>query len=294
VIQEQVGSPIRYGTSVASAERSGTMADVRLTDGTRRTVDLLVGADGAHSRVRELVFGPEHRFLRYLDHQVSAYILRDEELSRRIGARYRMLTVPGRMAGGYALRDGRLALLFLRHETDSAIPADPAAALRRHFGDLGWILPEVLPRCPRPPELYHDQVTQIEMARWSEGRVVLLGDACQAVSLFAGHGASLGMAAAWVLADELAHGEVAGALIRYEERMRPAVEEVQRAGRRFVKWMAPATRRHIMARDLMIRLAGLPGLGRLFVNSLSPGGHRLITSRADHLDDNLDDARDRA
>ncbi|WP_336213904.1 hypothetical protein [Nonomuraea sp. LPB2021202275-12-8] len=65
--------------------------------------------------------------------------------------------------------------------------------------------------------------------------------------------------------------------------MRPAVARVQRFGRRFVKWMAPPTRWRIAARDGLIRLAGLPGGGRLFVNSLSPGGRNLITSHVEHV-----------
>ncbi|MEU7879150.1 FAD-dependent monooxygenase [Microbispora bryophytorum] len=177
-------------------------------------------------------------------------------------------------------RDRRLALLFLRHEPDPAVPADPAASLREHFGQLGWILPEVLGRCPQPPELYYDQVTQVEAPRWSSGRVVLLGDACQAVSLFAGHGASLAVAAAWVLAGELrtaASGDLSPALDRYAARMRPVVGDVQSFGRRFLPWMAPSSRLRITARDWLLRLASLPGADRLFMNSLSPGGHRLIT-----------------
>ncbi|MGN9837826.1 FAD-dependent oxidoreductase [Nonomuraea sp. H19] len=282
-IADDVRAPITYGASVESAEQSAHGVSLRLTDGTTREVDLLVGADGTHSRVRELSFGDV--LPRYLGHQVAAYIIEDEALSRRIGTRYRMLTEPGLMAGAYALRGGRLALLFLHREPDPALPADPAAVLRRRFGDLGWILPEVLSRCPDPPELYYDQVTQVEMERWHQGRIVLLGDACQAVSLFAGHGATLAMAAAWVLADELAAGgDLSAAPARYQRRMAPAIADVQGFGRRFIQWMAPSSRWRITVRDLLFRLAALPGGDRLFVNSLSAGGHNLITSRSGLLD----------
>ncbi|MEU8396738.1 FAD-dependent oxidoreductase [Nonomuraea sp. NPDC048892] len=279
IIADDVRAPVTYGTSVEAAEQDGRRVSVRLTDGTSREVDLLVGADGARSRVRELAFGDVAP--RYLGHQVAACVLTDAELSRRVGVRYQMLTEPGLMAGAYALGDDRLALLFLRREPEPELPADPAAALRRHFGHLGWILPDVLARCPEPPDLYHDLVTQVVMERWHRGRIVLLGDSCQAVSLFAGHGASMAMAAAWVLADELTSAEVdpADALARYQERMTPVISEVQRFGRRFIQWMAPSHRWRIVARDLILRLAGLPGGERLFVNALSQGGHNLIPPR---------------
>ncbi|MER7212087.1 FAD-dependent oxidoreductase [Streptosporangium sp. NPDC000239] len=282
-VHDGVRAPVTYGTSVAGIGQDGEGVTVELTDGTRREVDLLVGADGAHSQVRKLAFGAESGFVRYLGHRVAAYVIDDEALSRKIGTRYQMLTVPGRMAGAYALRGDRLALLFLCREPDPTLPEDPAAWLRHTYGDLGWILPEALSRCPDPAEIYCDQVTQIGMEHWSTGRVALLGDACQAVSLFAGHGASMAMAGAWVLADELATAgaaRVPDALAAYQRRVRPTIEEVQAFGRRFIQWMAPSSGLRIAARDWMLRLASLPGADRLFLNSLTAGGHGLIVTRA--------------
>ncbi|MEV0822914.1 FAD-dependent oxidoreductase [Nonomuraea rubra] len=286
-IADDVRAPVTYGTTVERAEQHADGVTVRLADGTTREADLLVGADGARSRVRSLAFGEVTP--RYLGHQVAAYLVTDAELSRRVGTRYQMLTKPGLMAGAYALRDDRLALLFLRREPDPALPADPAATLRRHFGGLGWILPSVLERVPGPAGLYYDLVTQVELERWHRGRIVLLGDACQAVSLFAGHGASMAMAASWILADELATAHdtpehLADALARYQARMAPAVAEVQAFGRRSIQWIAPSNRWRILARDLIFRLATLPGGDRLLVNSLSPGGHNLISARSDILE----------
>jgi hypothetical protein len=63
------------------------------------------------------------------------------ELSARIGYRYQMPTVPHRMIGCYAVRDGALAALMLYRSSSQALPSSPAAAWRERFGDLGWMAP---------------------------------------------------------------------------------------------------------------------------------------------------------
>ncbi|WP_427007753.1 FAD-dependent monooxygenase [Pseudarthrobacter sp. H2] len=120
-----------------------------------------------------------------------------------------------------------------------------------------------------PEDIYYDQVAQIRMPRWHTGRVVLLGDAAAAVSLLAGQGASLGMAAAYVLAEELEkHAEVSRALTAFEMRLRPPVEEHQRAGVSAAQWFVPATHYSSFLRRTVIRLAKIPGMTRLISASL--------------------------
>jgi 2-polyprenyl-6-methoxyphenol hydroxylase-like FAD-dependent oxidoreductase len=102
-------------------------------------------------------------------------------------------------------------------------------------------VPDVLAHCPPAGALYYDQVAQIDMPQWSTGHVVLVGDACQAVSLLAGQGASLAVAGAHLLADELAGAsDVPEALRRYHARLAPAVAAKQAAGRRTAEWFCPA------------------------------------------------------
>jgi 2-polyprenyl-6-methoxyphenol hydroxylase-like FAD-dependent oxidoreductase len=281
-IADDVRSPIRYGRSVAALTDRGDRVDVTLTDGTETTVDLVIGADGVHSRIRRLVFGHEQQFARYLGHHVAAFFVHDEALSRRLGTRYHTVSVPGRMAGAYALRDGTVATLFLRRDPDRTLPEDRRAAVREGFGDLGWVIPELLDGCPDSSEVYYDQITQIELPKWSSGRVVLLGDACQAVSLFAGHGSSLAITGASILAEEL-RGDTAAdrealpaALERYQQKMQPTVEATQALGRRTVQWMAPPNRWRLRLRDAIVTASGLPGLDRMLVRSLTPGSHTLI------------------
>jgi 2-polyprenyl-6-methoxyphenol hydroxylase-like FAD-dependent oxidoreductase len=136
---------------------------------------------------------------------------------------------------------------------------------------MDWIVPELLDRCD-PSSLYFDEVSQIEMPGWSAGRVVLIGDACQCVSLLAGQGASLAMAGAYVLAEELARAEndLPGALTRYEWKVRPSIGKKQKAGRRLARWFIPDSEVQLTIRDMVTRMVGWPIAWRLLKRGLAP------------------------
>jgi len=217
--------------------------------------------------VRQLVFGPEEDFLHYLGFQVGAYSFRDAALARSVGDRFAITDTRNESMFFYELRDGTITAMGVHRTDDPARPADPRAAMRARYRSLGWICPAALEHCP--DEFYYDQVAQIKMPRWHTGRVVLLGDAAAAVSLLAGQGASLGMGAAYVLADELAGDiDMGAALAAFENRWRPLVVEHQRAGAAAAQWFVPATRYASVLRRTAIRLMKLPGMSRLIGSSL--------------------------
>ncbi len=117
-------------------------------------------------------------------------------------------------------------------------------------------MPAILARCD-PARLYFDAVSQIVMPRWSTGRVALVGDACQCVSLLAGQGASLAIAGAHALASEiLVDRDLEGGLARYERRMKPHVSRAQAGGRSMARWFAPRSRIRLFLRDMVLRLSG--------------------------------------
>ncbi len=256
--------PVRFGTEVDSFEQDEERVRVRFTDGSTDSFDLLVGADGVHSRVRELTFGEESLFSRFLGYCIAAFIMDDPELRRRLGEAFYTLTVPGRQVAVYPIRGGRLATFFIHKANrvlNSFSPKSVREEMSAEYGGMGWIVPELLERCPYGSGVYFDEVAQIEMPSWSVGRVVLVGDACHCVSLLAGQGASLAVAGSYVLAEELSSVQkenVRAALTAYERRLGPSVAKRQKAVRRLARWFVPDDRARLMMRNAVMRMTTSP------------------------------------
>lgn len=260
---------VNYGASIAALTNRDDGVALTLDDGRDMQADLLVGADGIHSNVRRLVFGPEGHFIRPLGFHTAAYFFESASVARALDGDFRMMTVKDRMMGLYAVEGERIMAFFAMRAEGVERPDDPRGRLEAAFGDLGWVVPEVLAGTPGPEDIYYDVVAQIEMERWHRGRAVLVGDAAYAVSLMAGQGASLAMAGGRALGQVLTAGrDVGAALMRFETELRPLVEEKQQAGRRMANWFVPASGAHVVLRDMGVKLVSwkpLSGLiGRFF------------------------------
>lgn len=259
----------RFGVSIVGVRHDDERAVVELSDGTREAFDWVVGADGLHSRVRELAFGPEAQFERPLGCYVAAYQVRG--YPRRDELTYVSHTVPKRQAARISLRDDlTLVLLIFRDELLSAAPTneeEQRAALARVFGDMEWEVPEILERMKDADEIYFDRVSQIRLERWTRGRIALVGDAAACVSLLAGEGTGLAMTEAYVLAGELsrAGGDLTRAFEAYEARLRPFLAGKQRGALFFLGFFAPRTRLGLAFRDWAVRAASLPFLTNAIV-----------------------------
>ncbi len=265
VLREHLPSEVqvRYGATLVGVDDLGDSVRVTLDDGTEVTADLLVGADGVHSTVRRLVFGPEQRFLRYLGFQTAAYVFDSPDIHRETRGRFCLTDTIGRQMGFYGLRDGRVAAYAVHRAADPTLPGDPREAVRTLYGGLGWVVPDALDKCPPPEQMYYDQVAQIVMPTWSKGRVALVGDACYAVSLLAGLGASLGVAGSYILAEQLHRApSIEEALSRYEQMWRPLAEEKQKVGRDGARWFLPETAMQLRLRRTALRLMRLPVVNR--------------------------------
>lgn len=259
-----------FDDEIAAIDEHDAGVRIALQSGERREVDIVVGADGLHSRVRALTFGAEDRFekdlgYRFAVFETAGYETRDESV-------YVIHAAASRQIARFALRGGRtLFLLVFRKEllngAEPAGPAETRALLKTTFSDAGWESGRILAAMDEADDLYFDRVSQIRMPSWHRGRVALVGDAGMAVSFLAGEGAGLAMTEAYVLAGEIAgaSGDHAKAFAAYDARLRPFVEGKQHTAESFASTFVPQTELGIWLRNQATRLMALPGAANLML-----------------------------
>jgi 2-polyprenyl-6-methoxyphenol hydroxylase-like FAD-dependent oxidoreductase len=247
-----------FGDSVAAIDDDGQRLRVSFDHASAREVDLVIGADGLHSRVRRLAFGPDTNVEVALGYHVAAFEARGYRPREELV--YTSHSVPGRQISRFSMRDDTTMFLFVFRDELMAGAEDPAAVLRRVFAGSGWEWPLIEAELERATDIYFDTVSQIRMNHWTNGRVALLGDAAACVSLMAGEGTGLAIMEAYVLAGELhaARGDYATAFARYEERLMPFLSKKQATADKFASAFAPRTSYGIAFRDLVTRVLRVP------------------------------------
>jgi 2-polyprenyl-6-methoxyphenol hydroxylase-like FAD-dependent oxidoreductase len=216
-----------FDDSIAAIEQDDHEVRVRFERGEPRAFDLVVGADGLHSTVRRLAFGPEANFVHHLGTYLAVFTMENFlDLDN-----WQIWFRDGDAGGGiYPAHDNtelRVNLGFTAE--DLAFDHRDLDAQRRLLAErlagLRWETPRMLKAMWQAPDFYFDAMAQVRMDSWSRGRVALLGDAGYCASPLSGQGTSLALVGAYVLAAELAaaRGDHRAGFDGYERRMRPFV-----------------------------------------------------------------------
>ena len=228
--------------------------------------DLVIGADGLHSIVRRLVFGPEDQFRRFLGGYLAG-----AALPNYLGLHGRMVVwnAPGRLAAIYPVHRTAMArggFLFRRREEFSLDHRDiegQKQVLHQIYGGDGWQVPRLLAEMDAAEDFYFDSISQMVMDSWIKGRVTLVGDAGYSPGPAVGGGTSIAMVGAYVLAQELAQAgrNYQTGLRAYEDRMRELAAKARSIGHTTMATLIPRT-------GIQVRL--MPELLRL-VTRMPPG-----------------------
>ncbi|GAA2070182.1 FAD-dependent monooxygenase [Streptomyces albiaxialis] len=232
------GVPIRFGDSVVALDENedGGRVDVGFLSGHRESFDLVLGADGLHSAVRRLVFGPEADCVRHLGVHLGIAHVTDDAAGNTGGAGdtpSEFCNYPGHMAGFMRFKGETLALLAFRAGPIDHDHHDLAAQRRivaeAFAGHTEWEIPRLLGAVRRDPAFYFDAISQIHLPAWHRGRVALVGDAAYCASPLSGRGTSLALTGAAFLAEALDRhpGDHTAAFEEYAARQRPYVEFAQ-------------------------------------------------------------------
>lgn len=264
ILRDHLGEvEILFGDTIQGITQSSNNTQVQFTKNGVREFDCVIGADGLHSNVRRIAFGEESRFLRDLGLYLCVYSVPNYLKLDRMEIQYSEI---GRIAAIWSSRGDANAKSCFGFAAPSLQIGlhdrlQQQQALKTVYEGIGWEVPRLLEMMPTASDWYFDKAAQINMPRWSQGRVVLVGDAAYCASPMSGQGTSLALIGAYVLAGELAaaSGAYAAAFAEFENVMRPFVEANQTLGLRSAKIMRSGERKSVRGWLLKQLMRIVPG-----------------------------------
>ncbi|PWK63348.1 2-polyprenyl-6-methoxyphenol hydroxylase-like FAD-dependent oxidoreductase [Streptomyces sp. CG 926] len=254
------GAEYVFGDCLTSLTETATGVDVTFRHAPPRSFDLVIGADGLHSHVRSLAFGPDADHVTHLGHYAATWSLSNHlDLDLRPGAGSLGHNAPGRLAAVAADHTdptrARAFLVFASPELayDRHDPEAHKRLLRRAFAGLPWKVDRLLDSLETADDLYFDSISRADAPAWSTGRIALLGDAACGATI-GGMGTGTAILGAYVLAGELSRspGDHRGAFTRYESLLRAYAQERQKGGDRTGRFLAPASKLGLRLRNTLL------------------------------------------
>ena len=261
----------RFDDSIAAAAQDADGVDVTFASGRKHRYATVIVAEGVGSHTRELLF-PGENTPRWMDLTIAYFSIPSEPGDSAYARQYN--TVDGRGATLKPSRDGKLgAYLGIQKKPDGE--NDWSVEQQRQyiadqFANDGWEFPRILAVMRDADDFYFDVLRQVHMDRWSQGRVVLTGDAAWCPTPLSGIGTSLAMVGGYVLAGELANAATpAQAFANYERIMRPFVKAGQDLPKIVVRMLWPHSEIGLTLLHGALRLAATPLIKKVINNGFA-------------------------
>lgn len=231
---------VRFGAECVDAADLGTRARLSLADGTAHTADIVIGADGVHSRVRQAIHGDTAREMGWTTWQGLSAV----DCSVTGGTTGVMVVGPEGMCGMNPAGGGLLQWWF---DVPGDADADGVETIQREFGS--WECDDVQKVLAAAHSSDMQPFTHLRHTvhkQWGRGRITLAGDAAHAWPPSLAQGANQALEDAWVLGRVVGRAttdlETIAALRDYEsERYRRAALVSALSGSEGTKRPVPGT-----------------------------------------------------
>ncbi|MGV4983273.1 FAD-dependent monooxygenase [Streptomyces sp. NRAIS4] len=224
-----------FDDSISALSQDDTGVMVEFERAPTRRFDLVVGADGIYSKVRQLAFGPHADAIQHLGMSGAGFTAANHLGLDHSGV---LRQTKGTAIYAFSAADPDRMTVSLSFATASPVldrrgRAEQERAVREAFAGHGWETPRLLAAMTAADDFYFTSACQIHLGRWSHGRIVLVGDAGYCAAPTSGMGTSQALIGARTLARHLAvaAGDHRTAFASYETEIRPYVTENQAKGR---------------------------------------------------------------
>lgn len=241
-----------FNNSVTGLSETKEQMEVTFRDGSQGAYDLVFGCDGVHSAIRNIWFGEEAAYSRFLGQYFSITIV------KKLLIKQNTLQLYGEPNKGIMLNAyNNKTDIVLTFRPEKEIPynyrdeAQQREIIISQFEGVGWRAGELLKEVMAAETFYFDKFCQVKMPSWTKGRVALVGDAGYCASPAAGMGGSLAIIGATALADAFAKhaGDHASAFNDYNKELRPFIEKVQAEAEATLEYLLPRTAEAIRERN---------------------------------------------
>jgi 2-polyprenyl-6-methoxyphenol hydroxylase-like FAD-dependent oxidoreductase len=256
----------RFGVRITAIDDNGQRVEATFSDGSTGTYDLVIGADGLHSGMRRLVFGPEDQYVTQLGQCFGFFDIDNRLRMDHCGMAH---IDSGRTAALQAIDPDQpaRASLFLNDPQVQFDYRDTEGNKRlfaQRFAGMGWEVPHILDGLAEAPVVYFDSIAQVHLDSYARGRVCLTGDAAWCASPRSGMGTTLAMVGVYVLAHELqaAAGDYASAFDRYQRLMAPYVARCQKLALDALKTDRYSSGWRATLRNLVLQTLRIPAVSK--------------------------------